>query len=96
MLNPKPEEKSGLEKAIDTVLSEMAGVSTDSEEHARMTNELLKLYPLREHDKSFLSRISPDTVLIVVGNLVGIGAIVGYERAHVATSKALNFVMKLR
>jgi hypothetical protein len=87
-----PDETSGLEKAIDEVYSEMARHSSDDDEYAKMVDQLSKLYSLRETPQ----RVSPDTLAIVIGNLIGIILIVGHERLHVVTSKALNFVMKLR
>lgn len=95
MFTPKdPDEKSGLEKAIDTVLSEMATLSSDSEDYAKMVDQLTKLYSLKEIDQP--KRISPDTLAIVLGHVVGILMIVGHERTHVVTSKAMQFVLKLR
>jgi hypothetical protein len=49
---------------------------------------------LKEFDRRW--KVSPDTAALVLGNLIGILVIVGHERAHVVTSKALNFVMKAR
>lgn len=89
-----PGEESGLEKAIDDILSDMAHHPSSSEEYAKMADQLSKLYSLKEFDSK--KRVSPDTLAIVLGNLVGIILIVGHERAHVVTSKALNFIMKLR
>lgn len=89
-----PVEKTGLEIAIDDLHSQMASVTADTEEYSTMADQLIKLYKLREHDAP--RRISPDTLALVAGNLAGIVLIVGHERANVVTSKALNFVMKLR
>lgn len=41
-------------------------------------------------------KVSHDTLAIVVGNLLGIGVVVAYERAHVLTSKAFTNVLKPR
>lgn len=83
-------KKSELDHAISVVFTEMAGESSDSEEYAKMVEQLIRLYSLKPKPK----RISPDTLAIVVGNLVGVLIIVGYERAHIVTSKATNFVLK--
>lgn len=97
MLNPNhSDDKSGLEKAIDTVFSEMAGVSCDSDEYAKMVDNVVKLYPLKEKDIPFLKRLSPDTIALVVGNIIVAMLIVGHERAHVVTSKAGQYLLKLR
>lgn len=95
MLFQKPQtEKSGLEKAIDDLLSEMASVSCDTEEYQTMTNQLVKLYKLRKIDKP--QKVHPDTWVIVAGNVLGILMIVGYEKSNVVASKALNLIMRLR
>lgn len=90
MFAKESDEKSGLEDAIDKILREMAKESSDSEEFARMADQLVKLYTLRKEPK----RISPDTLAVVIGNLVGIIMIVGHERTHVVTSKAMQFVLR--
>lgn len=41
-------------------------------------------------------KLSPDTILVVAANLIGILAIINYERVGVVTSKALSFVMRGR
>ena len=87
-------EKSGLEKAIDELHVELNSVMGDSEQYSKIADQLVKLYKLREFDAP--KRVSPDTLVIVAGNLLGIAMIVGHERAHVVTSKALSFVMKLK
>lgn len=52
----------------------------------------LLVYLDRLHDmKAKTSRVSvsPDTIALVVGNLLGIILIIAYEQKHVMTSKAL-------
>lgn len=88
----KPDEDSGLKTAIETVYSEMASYGSESDEYSKMVDQLSKLYSL----KVIPTRISPDTLAIVIGNLLGIILIVGHERTHIVTSKALNFVLKLQ
>ena len=94
MFNKPRSEEEGLQKAIDELLIEMELHSATSDEYANMADQLSKLYSLKEFDSK--RRVSPDTLAVVIGNIIGIGMIVGHERAHVVTSKALNFIMKLR
>lgn len=89
-----PTEEIGLKEAIDRLLFAMQGRDCDSEEYATMADQLSKLYKLREFNTS--RRVSPDTVAVIAGNIVGILLILNYERLNVVTSKALNFAMKLR
>jgi hypothetical protein len=91
---PTPDEAPDLKDTLDQLMREMSYVNCDSDEYAKMTDQLTKLYSLKEIDSK--RRISPDTLAIVIGNLAGIVLIVGHERMNVVTSKALNFILKLR
>lgn len=86
--------ESGLEIAIADLHKQMTNVAAWSEEYTTMSDNLSKLYKLRENDSR--PRVSPDTLALVAGNLLGIVMIVGHERASVVTSKALSFVSKLK
>lgn len=86
--------KSGLDEAIENVFSEMKGFTAESDEYVVMVDQLTKLYALKACDKP--DRISNDTLVIVIGNLIGIVMIVTHERTHIVTSKALPLLMKLR
>lgn len=95
MFTPKSSrEKSGLEKAIDALHNDMLAENPNTEAYAAMADNITKLYKLREFDKNPW-RPNPDVVLTVAANLAGIAMIVGHEKAHVVTSKALTFVKKL-
>ena len=39
-------------------------------------------------------KFSPDTVLVVAGNLIGISAILNFEKMDIIRSKAISFVLK--
>ena len=94
MFSKKPKTETGLEIAIETVLSEMQGYESTSDEYAIMVDQLKKLYKLKALDQP--ERVKPDTLALVVGNLLGIILIVGHERAHIVTSKAVSFILKAR
>ncbi len=94
MFNPENTEKSRLDQAIDTIFDEMSNLRSDEEDYATMVNQLTKLYALKEPESK--KRVSPDTLALVAGNLLGIILIVGHERANVVTSKAMQFVMKAK
>lgn len=58
-------------------------------------NELLSTYvSISGADAKAIRSIDPNTVLIVVGNLIGILALLAFEQSHVLTSKATGFIMK--
>ena len=88
-------EKSGIDQAIDNVLLEMQGFTADEDEYAKMVDQLTKLHALKVMDRT-PDRINKDTLIIVLGNLLGIVMIIGYERTNVVTSKALNLLIRLR
>lgn len=87
-------EATSLDKAIEEVFSEMQGFSSDDDEYAKMVDQLVKLYSLKE--KNSPEKVDANTKAIIFGNLAGILLIVGHEKTNVVTSKALSFVMKLR
>jgi len=91
---PKDSNVQGLETAIDTLISEMASHEGETEEYAKMVDNLKTLYTLKLEDKP--DRVKLDTIAIVAGNLLGIIIIVGFEKSHVMTSKALSNLLKPR
>lgn len=91
----KQKEPSKLDKAIDSIYEEMASVNADSQEYAAMVKQLSKLQKMKTQEKSN-RRPTPDTVMIVVANLAGIAMIIGHERGHVITTKALGFITRMR
>lgn len=84
-----------LSAAIDSVLQEMTTTSKISPEYAKLVDQLSKLYKIRD-EVNVKSRVNPDTLAIVLGNLAGVLLIVSYEKHQIVTSKALTFVQKLR
>lgn len=86
-------EPSGLEKAIDSVLSEMDGLSADSDEYAKMVTQLGKLHEMKT--KEGPTRPSPDVWINNLGNLLSVLLIINFEKVHVVTSKAMTFVRRV-
>lgn len=87
-------DPSGLDNLIDYLQTDMLQVTTSDEEFAKGVDQLTKLYKLKEHDAP--KRVSPDTLALIGGNLLGIVLILQYEKVSVVSSKALSFVMKLK
>lgn len=90
----KHDKRTNLEKEIDDVLKEMKLLDKDSKEYKTRVVHLERLYKAKGYEKS--RTVSPDTVAVVVGNLLGILVILNFEKANVITSKALGFVLKGR
>lgn len=87
----KPAYEAKLDDAITEALTELTTHEIHTKEYASAADQIVKLYELRKK-----RRVSPDVMVTAGANLLGVLVIVGHERAHVVTSKALAFVMKLR
>ena len=87
-------EKTMLEKEIDAILKEMDTMYMTDDEYLVTLERLERLYKLNEN-KRFIG-VSPDTLAVVAGNLLGIILILKHEELNVITSKAMNFVIKGR
>jgi hypothetical protein len=83
-----------LHAAMNELLRELVQVEGDSEQAERIVARLTELNELEKTNSS--GPVSKDALVTAGANLAGILLILNYERAHVVTSKALGFVMKLR
>lgn len=87
--------EANLEAAINKVLAEMQTKPSIDPEYLEMRKNLEALYALKAVDYADKPKgLSADTLFLVGGNLVGILVLVGYERAHVMTSKAFSLLVK--
>lgn len=87
-------EKTPLDQEIDRLFAELASEDPGSDTYSQINDQLVKLYKLQEVHST--KRLSADTVATICAHLTGIAVIVGYERAHVISSKAVGFLTKLR
>lgn len=67
-------------------------------EEAKTNKEISEILTFMEkyRDLTKKTRISPDTLAVVAGNLLGIMLILNHEKMNVITSKALAFVLRGR
>ena len=91
----KKKQLSEVDDEIKSVALDMSTLDMDSEEYSTRMKHLERLNGLRYAEER-ANRISPDTVALVVGNLVGILIIVSYEQTHVMTSKAFGMLFNRR
>lgn len=84
--------EAALDKAILEIHNEMKTFSAEDEEYAKLTQQLKELHALKQKPEP----VNPNTLLLIAGNLTGIAMIIGFEKSHVMTTKALNWVAKLR
>lgn len=86
-------EEDDIDKAIKRILDDMDMFGPGSDEYDKLLSQLKTLTKLKTNKKS--KRVDPNTVAIVVGNIVGILIIVMYEEKHVITSKAYSTFVKM-
>lgn len=87
-----PKQPTELDKTITKVHAHLDGLTPDSDEYAKAIAQLDRLYKMKTYKKE--SSVKPDTLISAGVNLAGIVLILGFERAHVLSSKALGFVRK--
>jgi len=86
-------QPTDLEKQLARLFAKLDDIEAmDSEEYDRVSDQIKKLYPLKETDSK--TGVSSDVMVSAVSNLVGIAMILQYEHVHVVTSKALGFIGK--
>lgn len=88
----RKQAKAEIETVKLEMLSEIKNAKTNETRSAAI-KAYTEVCELQEKSKT---RITPDTLMIVAGNLVGIALILGYEHLHVVSSKALGFVLRGR
>lgn len=81
----------GEAKSLSEALKDLA---IGSDEYQETLDRLERINTIINEGKR--NKISPDTIAMVAGNLLGIALILNYEKAGVITSKALGFVLKGR
>jgi len=90
----KKQKKTTVDDVIDSLISDMESMDSNTDEYATVVNNLLKLSEVKTEVKK--SRISPDTLLVIGGNILGIIIILSYEEKDIITSKAMSFIGKGR
>jgi hypothetical protein len=91
MFFTKHNKKNEVERLIDEHLEVML---VEAETKEDISEVLLLMERYRELKKK--KHFSPDTLLVVAGNLLGIVLILNYEKLNVVTTKALTFVIRGR
>lgn len=94
MFAKKPAEEIQLDDAITSAVLNLTNHYPATPEYAAIVKQITKLNAVRTTTKP--DRFSKDTLALVAGNLAGILVIVGHERAHIVTSKAIQFIGKFK
>lgn len=90
----KTNPNTGIQLVIDAATAELLKHEPQSVEYQKIVEQLDKLTKIANSNRS--DKVSKDTLWSIIGNLTGIGIIVGHERFAVITSKAIGFVGKFR
>jgi hypothetical protein len=95
MFNPKtPTTPTDLELAIARLHALMLAEDPTTDNYSKLSDNLIKLYKLREHDTVKRWRPSPDVVLTATVNIVGILMVIRHEDVNVITTKAMGMIRK--
>ncbi len=86
--------KTPVEKEIVDLFAKLSQHKADSKEYAIVLDQITKLHKLKADEKP--PRVSPDTLVLVGANLLGIVMILSHERLNIITTKATSLVQKLR
>jgi hypothetical protein len=91
------DDATELDDLITNVISELNGISVDTDNMHKGALSLKVLIEARAAERSSKPRvkISADQWAAIIANVAGIAAILTFEKTNVLTSKALSFVPKL-
>lgn len=93
-LPKRSNEPTALDERIAELLSELESLTGSDPDYKKTREELSALYALKAQDKP--EKISPNTLLTVLGNLGIAGVVIAFEKHHVITSKFPQFLTKLK
>lgn len=85
-------KNEALDGLIQMLEAELAVTDPETEGYKNILERYERLTELRR--KEVESRIDPNTFLVVAGNLVGVLAMLNFERLGVITSKAAGHIIK--
>jgi hypothetical protein len=90
----KTHDETTTQDLIDAANSRLFGLEPDTDEYNKVLDQIERLHKLKSRESEGKMRVSPDTLIIVGANLLGIVLILNYEKLDIVTSKALGFVGK--
>jgi hypothetical protein len=83
---------SPVDGEIERTLDDMSRYLPESSEYHNLIANLERLMKLKAENRK--GGVSPDTLAIVAGNLLGILLIVAYEQKHVMSSRGFGQIIK--
>lgn len=89
------EKKVTVDDEINELLKVMSRLNPFSNEYGICLENLKALYTIKNGLKEPEKKsVSPDTLVMVAANLIGIVLILNYEQLHASYSKAMNMLFK--
>lgn len=95
MIKKKTTEQTAIDKAIEEAYTQLAKHTAGTDEHNAIVKQIVEFEKILAEKKKSRT-ISPDTMLIVGANIVGILLVLNFEKADVITSKAFGLIGKLK
>jgi len=92
----KKEEGPDYNKLMSAISNDMLAYGPMEEEYIKLLGYMERLDALSRQKKSLLSRVSPDTMAIVLGNLAVVALIIMYEQKHVMSKNGLGMLLKTK
>jgi len=86
------EARRRIEDEMDTLVIKMSDMDVPQDYWIKYKTRYDEYNQMLRHNW----KISPDTLLVVAGNLLGILLILNFEKVGILNTKALNFVLKGR
>lgn len=95
--NP-PIETHPLDETIENLISEIKNLEVGTDKYNTAVVSLKTLMELRAAEQAVAKQhlVSPEKIADIAANLLGIGLILGFEKANVVTSKGLGFVPRIK
>lgn len=94
MFKKNTKETKSIDLATEELIEKLRSLDPTTEQYAAAVKNYEVLEKAKSHKKDM--SISPDVALTVGGNLVGILAVLNFERLGVVTSKAIGMVLKAK
>lgn len=88
----KPFKRSPLDLEIDRIVLKMSNMKPEDEDYLKAANSLKVVCDAKAIKAK--ASVSPDTWVLASVNLIGILAILNFEKTGIVVSKAIGFVMK--
>lgn len=94
MFKKNTKDTKSIDLATEELIEKLRSLDPSTEQYSAAVKNLEVLEKAKSHKKDM--SISPDVALTVGGNLVGILAVLNFERLGVVTSKAIGMVLKAK